>query len=105
MNISIITPHYNDFNGLQHIYKCLRKQSQASWQWVIVDDLSETSILKQIHYWHQRINDNRVQLICNDKKSNASICRNVGAEIALYENLIFFMLLYSRNFIRKELVV
>ncbi len=89
MSISIITPHYNDPNGLLHVYKCLLKQTQASWQWIIVDDLSDTTIRKKIQDWHQYTKDNRVKLICNEKKSNASVCRNLGVDIANYENLVF----------------
>lgn len=89
MSISLITPHYNDPNGLQQVYKCLLAQTQASWQWVIVDDLSEPSIRKKIQDWHQNIEDDRVKLICNAQKSNASVCRNKGAGIATHKNLVF----------------
>ncbi|SRX55333.1 glycosyltransferase family 2 protein [Aequorivita sp. CIP111184] len=89
MSISIITPHYNDPTGLLKVYKCLLEQTQTSWQWVIVDDLSDTNIRDKVQNWHQGIKDNRVKLICNPKKSNASVSRNLGADTALYENLVF----------------
>ena len=89
MSISLITPHYNDPNGLQQVYKCLLAQTQASWQWVIVDDLSDPRIRKKIQDWHQLIEDDRVKLICNAQKSNASVCRNIGADAALYNRLVF----------------
>lgn len=89
MSISVITPHYNDPNGLLKVYKCLLEQTQALWQWVIVDDLSDTTIRDKVRNWHQGIKDDRVKLICNPQKSNASVCRNLGAETALYENLVF----------------
>ncbi len=89
MSISIITPHYNDPTGLQQVYKSLLAQTQVSWEWVIVDDLSEIDIRKQIQEWLQHINDDRVKLIFNAQKSNASVCRNKGANIAIHENLVF----------------
>lgn len=89
MSISVITPHYNDPNGLLQVYECLLAQTQASWQWVIVDDLSDTNIREKIQDWHQIIDDDRVKLFFNAQKSNASVCRNTGADTALYENLVF----------------
>lgn len=89
MAISVITPHYNDPDGLLQVYKCLLEQTQASWQWVIVDDFSDTNIRKKIQDWHQSIKDNRVKLIWNAQKTNASVCRNLGADSANYENLVF----------------
>ncbi|WP_417857385.1 glycosyltransferase family 2 protein [Xanthomarina gelatinilytica] len=89
MSISVITPHYNDPTGLQQVYKCLLAQTQASWEWVIVDDFSDENNQKKILDWHQGIEDDRVKLICNTQKSNASVCRNAGADTSLYENLVF----------------
>lgn len=89
MSISLITPHYNNPTGLQQVYKCLLAQTQASWEWVIVDDFSDENNQKKILDWHQGIEDNRVKLICNTQKSNASVCRNIGAEAAQYYRLVF----------------
>ena len=44
MNISIITPHFNEFNGIRRIYDCLSKQSSSHWEWIIVDDCSDRII-------------------------------------------------------------
>ena len=89
MSISIITPHYNDPTGLQQVHKCLLAQTQALWEWVIVDDFSDENTRKIILDWHQEVKDNRVKLICNAQKGNASVCRNLGADMATYENLVF----------------
>ncbi len=89
MSISVITPHYNDPTGLQQVYKCLLAQTQASWQWVIVDDFSDDNNQKKILDWHKQIKDDRVKLICNAQKSNASVCRNIGAVAAIYNSLVF----------------
>ena len=89
MPISVISPHYNDPNGLLLVYSCLLAQKNAKWQWIIVDDLSEETIRKELKEWHQSLKDDRVKLIFNTTKTNASICRNLGADNALYENLVF----------------
>ncbi|MBK5214587.1 MAG: glycosyltransferase family 2 protein [Flavobacteriaceae bacterium] len=106
MSISVITPHYNDPNGLEQVYKCLLAQTQASWQWVIVDDLSDTSIRKKIQDWHQLIDDDRVKLICNAQKSNASVCRNLGVDSALYNHIVFLDAddTISSNFVANRLI-
>ena len=89
MNLSIITPHYNDFRGLQGIYNCLQEQTVGDWEWVIVDDLSDPKIRKQIQDWHISLKNEHVQLVLNSSKSNASICRNIGVETALYGHIVF----------------
>ena len=106
MSISIITPHYNDPNGLLQVYKCLLTQTEASWQWVIVDDLSDLSIRKKITDWHQHIEDDRVKLIFNTHKSNASVCRNLGVDFALYNHIVFLDDddTISSNFVANRLI-
>ncbi|WP_347372868.1 glycosyltransferase family A protein [Aequorivita sp. Q41] len=106
MPISIITPHYNDPKGLEQIYKCLLEQREQSWQWVIVDDFSDITIQREIQDWCHRLNDNRIKLSCNKEKSNASVCRNLGADFALYENLVFLDAddIITPNFIDKRLL-
>jgi len=89
MNISIVTPHYNDVQGLQSIYKCLKEQTVDNWEWIIVDDLSDSKIRKQIQDWHPSIKDEKVKLIIQSSKTNASICRNIGVDAALYNHIIF----------------
>lgn len=102
MSISVITPHYNDYDGLVRVYKCLLAQTQNSWQWVIVDDYSDTSIRQEIQDWHIDIKDDRVKLICNAQKSNASVCRNLGSNNAIYENLVF---LDADDFISQDFIL
>jgi len=89
MSLSIITPHFNDFKGLQHIYSCLQKQTVADWEWIIVDDLSDLTIRQLIKDWYSNLTDKRVNLISNTDKTNASICRNIGANSAMNEHLVF----------------
>ncbi|KXN98422.1 hypothetical protein LS48_11805 [Aequorivita aquimaris] len=106
MSISIITPHYNGPDGLLQVYKCLLAQTEATWQWVIVDDLSELSIRKKIQDWHEDIEDDRVKLIFNTHKRNASVCRNIGVDFALYNHIVFLDDddIISSNFVANRLI-
>ncbi|WP_460219699.1 glycosyltransferase family 2 protein [Psychroserpens sp. MEBiC05023] len=89
MTLSIITPHYNEYQGLVRIYDCLLKQTNDAWEWIIVDDFSESIMLNNVKKWYEKINDNRVKLICNSTKTNGSVCRNKGAESSQNELLVF----------------
>tara|TARA_R110002012_G_scaffold319389_2_gene539635 strand:+ start:18085 stop:19023 length:939 start_codon:yes stop_codon:yes gene_type:complete len=89
MSISIVTPHYNDFNGLRAIYLTLLEQSHSEWEWVIVDDCSEITAQEVVKNWFTTLNDMRVQVIFNVEKTNASVCRNKGADASIYDCLVF----------------
>jgi glycosyltransferase involved in cell wall biosynthesis len=89
MGLSIITPHYNEFNGLQRIYDCLKKQISSDWEWIIVDDFSDKTVLLNVQIWMANIVKGRVHFIENTNKSNASVCRNKGLENTLFENVVF----------------
>lgn len=106
MPISIITPHYNDKNGLLQIYKYLQAQTESNWEWIIVDDCSELNLIQKVQAWHKTIEDDRVELILNSEKSNASVCRNIGAERSHFENLIFLDAddRISENFVANRLI-
>ena len=89
MGLSIITPHYNDLDGLKRIYSCLMGQTNMNWEWIIVDDFSDKGVLPKIRNWKKGLDDNRIRFIENVFKTNASVCRNKGIDIALFDNLIF----------------
>lgn len=89
MALSFITPHYNDFEGLQQLYGCLKLQTNVHWEWLVVDDFSESHVIEVVKKWFYDLEDQRVHLICNTTKTNASVCRNLGAEKAQYEHLVF----------------
>lgn len=89
MSLSIITPHYNDLDGLKRIYNCLQVQTSTNWEWIVVDDFSESKIINGLKKWFQELGDKRVKLIFNTAKTNGSICRNTGADVAHYNHLIF----------------
>jgi glycosyltransferase involved in cell wall biosynthesis len=89
MGLSIITPHYNDFEGLKRIYACLKKQSLDSWEWLVVDDLSDEKTRALLTHFFEPLIGDQVQLILNTTKTNASVCRNIGMDCAHYERLVF----------------
>lgn len=89
MGLSIITPHYNDFEGLKRIYNCLKKQSLDSWEWLIVDDLSDQTTKQLITDFFKPLIGDQIQLILNTTKTNASVCRNIGMDCTTYERLVF----------------
>ncbi|HEX9827186.1 MAG TPA: glycosyltransferase family A protein [Flavobacteriaceae bacterium] len=87
--LSIITPHYNDFDGLKHIYGCLKQQSSYSWEWLVIDDLSDAATRDLVEVFFQAVPDNQVQLILNATKTNAAVCRNIGIDHASHDHLVF----------------
>lgn len=101
MSLSIITPHYNDLDGLKRIYICLQEQTKSDWEWIIVDDYSDKTLFFNIKQWAKNVEDNRVRFIENAQKSNASVCRNKGAEIALFDRLVF---LDADDYIAKDFI-
>ncbi len=102
MGLSIITPHYNDFDGLKRIYSCLMAQTNVNWEWIIVDDFSDKAVLFGIENWKKDIDDHRMRFIESTHKSNASVCRNKGIEVALFDNLVF---LDADDYIANDFVV
>lgn len=89
MSLSIVTPHYNDLEGLKRVYACLEEQTDASWDWVVVDDCSDDGVRTALRAYVEAQQDTRIQLLLPPEKSNASVCRNLGAEKATYQHLVF----------------
>lgn len=89
MPLSIITPHYNDLNGLKQIYSCLGEQTSSDWEWVVVDDYSARNTIVEIKKWFAELKDSNVNFIFNTHKSNGSVCRNIGANSSKYNRLVF----------------
>lgn len=89
MGLSIITPHYNDFSGIVKIYDNLLSQSSKDWQWIIVDDCSDTDVKNNLITFFKNNTSSKIKIIYNELKTNASSCRNLGVEYAIYNNLVF----------------
>jgi glycosyltransferase involved in cell wall biosynthesis len=89
MSISIITPHFNDFEGIKQTHSCLLKQDSGQWEWIIVDDFSDLAVRESLKEYFKQHQSSKIQLIFNDKKTNASVCRNVGVDKALHDHIVF----------------
>ncbi|TCK68829.1 glycosyltransferase involved in cell wall biosynthesis [Winogradskyella wandonensis] len=89
MKLSVITPHFNDFKGIQRVYECLKKQTSSNWEWIIVDDYSDTPVRQLLKDYFREKSSENIKLVFNDSKTNASVCRNVGVEESNYDKLVF----------------
>lgn len=89
MGLSIVTPHYNVFDGLKNLYECLQHQTKKDWQWIVVDDFSESAVIEAVEQWINSLGDSRVHFVTNTEKTNASVCRNIGAETATFDVIVF----------------
>lgn len=106
MSISIITPHFNDLEGIKQTYDCLIKQKSEQWEWIIVDDYSDADVRVELKAYFTTLSDRRIKYVLNTKKSNASVCRNLGAKKATYQHLVFLDSddLILENFISNRLI-
>jgi len=106
MNISIITPHFNDFEGIKQTYNCLKKQNSNQWEWIIVDDFSDISTKELVKEYFKDHSNTNIKLIFNDTKTNGSVCRNIGIEHATYDHLVFLDSddMISEDFVSNRLI-
>lgn len=100
--ISIITPHYNNFSGLENLLVCLKNQKSNEWEWIIVDDLSSREELDKLKHFEEENKGLNVRIFFNSHKQNASVCRNQGAALASHNVLVF---LDSDDTISSEFVL
>ncbi|MFL0352417.1 glycosyltransferase family A protein [Xanthomarina sp. GH4-25] len=89
MGLSIITPHFDNFEGLKNIYKLLIGQTLDTWEWIIVDDNSSEHQVNKIKLFFKEVSDSRIKLQFQIKKTNASVCRNLGLSISSFNHLVF----------------
>jgi len=106
MKISIITPHFNDFKGLNQIFDCLKKQTSNHWEWIIIDDFSDNTIKSLIKEFFNKQSCSNIHLIFNDTKTNASVCRNIGVENSTFNKLVFLDSddMISEDFVSNRLI-
>lgn len=104
MSISVITPHFNDFDGIKQIHDCLLKQDSKQWEWIIVDDFSDVFIKKTIAKYFKKYECPNIKLIFNNLKTTASICRNIGVNYTNYNRLVFLDSddIISENFVSNR---
>lgn len=89
MGISIVTPHHNDVEGIKRISEKLSKQTSNQWEWIIVDDCSSFEAQQLLEEFVNNQLFGEMKLILNKEKTNASYCRNKGANEADFEKLVF----------------
>ncbi|MGB1309406.1 MAG: glycosyltransferase family 2 protein, partial [Oceanihabitans sp.] len=89
MPISIITPHFNDFEGIKQTHACLEKQISNDWEWVIVDDFSSEEVQADLTTYFKNNKHSNIKLVFNNKKTNGSVCRNLGVDHASNRHLVF----------------
>ncbi len=106
MKISIITPHFNDVEGIKQTYNCLLKQDSSQWEWIIVDDFSDNNVKKSLKEYFQKEQSQHVKLFFNTTKTNGSVCRNIGIEEASNKNLVFLDSddIISEDFVTNRLI-
>lgn len=80
---SIIVPSYNRKNEIPALLESLSQQSRYNFEVIIVDDFSKEQVEIQFDYPFQ------VKVIRNEKNLGAAQSRNVGAEHAKAEWLLF----------------
>lgn len=89
MSLSIITPHFNNSEGIKNIYTMLLCQTCSVWEWIIVDDSSDDINIKVLNSFLKKADDSRVQILLNSEKTNASVCRNKGITLSTERWLVF----------------
>jgi glycosyltransferase involved in cell wall biosynthesis len=106
MSISIITPHYNDFEGLKLTHNCLQKQDSKEWEWIIVDDFSDSSVRDSLSEYIKQCDNPNIKLVLNDKKTTGSVCRNIGIDHAAFDQLVFLDSddLISEDFVSNRVI-
>ena len=105
--ISIITPHYNDFEGLKQTYECLKSQNSNQWEWIIIDDYSDFEVKKALQDFIDQNDQKNIKLLFNKSKTNASVCRNKGIDNASHSKLIFLDSddIISEDFVANRLII
>lgn len=88
-NISIITPHFNDFKGIKQTHECLLNQDTDQWEWIIVDDFSDNEVRNSLKKYFDELDCSNIKLIFNNLKTNGSVCRNIGIDQASNQHIIF----------------
>lgn len=100
-SLSIVTPHKDNLEGLRTIFNSLKGQTSDLWEWIIVDDCSDASVVALLKNFEKELSDDKVRVIFNERSRNASVCRNLGADSARFTNLVF---LDSDDFITDKFV-
>lgn len=88
-SLSIITPHKNDFKGLQSLFQNLQNQITTQWEWIIVDDNSDEIFRESVVSFFSINASPNIKVLFNNESTNASLCRNLGFDNSKYKNVVF----------------
>ena len=100
--LGIITPHYNNIEGLKSIYSMLLEQVSDNWEWIIVDDnsINKNEVVLLFN------NNSKVKVLSNDRNLGPSVSRNKGANQINTNKIVFLDSddIITKNFVMNRLV-
>lgn len=76
--VSIIVPVYNVEKYIVETMESVRRQSYPCWELLLVEDVSTDRTRQVIQDYLNRVEDNRIRLICQPKNKGAAHARNLG---------------------------
>ena len=86
--VSIITPLFNREHVLKQTADSVIAQSHVDWEWIVIDDGSTDNGPAMMQEWAS--SDSRIQFHVRGRQpKGACTCRNMGAEAATGEFLVF----------------
>ena len=80
--ISIIVPVYNAEKFIEQTIDCVRKQTYANWELLLVEDSSTDNTLQVMTDLVERLGDTRIHIARQDGDGGAAGARNKGLELA-----------------------
>ena len=80
--VSIIVPVYNVEKYICETIECVRKQTFANWELLLVEDCSKDNTVAVIQEYLEKVKDERVRLIRQEKNNGAARSRNRGLKEA-----------------------
>jgi glycosyltransferase involved in cell wall biosynthesis len=84
--VSVVIPHYNRTGLLKETLDSIHRQTYSHWEVVLVDDGSSESELAIL----RKMENSQTRIFCrNDGLKGPSRCRNLGAQHALGDYLLF----------------
>ncbi len=76
--VSIIVPVYNVEKYIVETMESVRRQSYPCWELLLVEDVSTDRTRQVIQDYLNRVEDNRIRLICQSENKGAAHARNLG---------------------------
>lgn len=80
--ISIIVPVYNAEKYIGETIDCVRAQTYAHWELLLVEDCSSDNTVAIIRQYMERVDDSRIRLISQPSNMGAARARNRGLQEA-----------------------